>query len=505
MYKVYILLLCAILFAGCSKGPNENQVKKHIQQKLDQEFQSGLFKIEYLKRKGTYPYLNDTSFEEQRLIYFRTEISFLKDYKLSNWDGLNMGSLISILGSTPLGIKGVHNKGNKKGDKLLVYGTTAYGLKDKKWTRLDHHTGILSSKKQDSTSSGKYVNEMEEDNKRQMGAKPLYEQYLSEISNIARSLEKQKDKKFLQDQLASVLRHATFKLAKEKGWITIATGSKLAEYYAIGTALADLNPNKDKIIKAYPSSGSVENCNLVEKNSVLFAFSQNDIACMAYNGTGLFKNRPALTNLRALCSLYPETVQIIARKKSNIKSIKDLAGKKVNIGSKGSGIRINALQILETANFGIKNIAKVYELSVQKSVEAFTKGEIDVLFITSAYPVGLVQDLAISVPIRMVSLDKKHIKKLTKKYPFFIPVEISQKAYAGVQDNVSTVGVTAMLITHKDTPENDVKLLLNNIFKNTEKISQQSIQANYITLKNARKGLSIELHKAAKKFFKNFR
>jgi TRAP-type uncharacterized transport system substrate-binding protein len=50
---------------------------------------------------------------------------------------------------------------------------------------------------------------------------------------------------------------------------------------------------------------------------------------------------------QAMGALYNETIQIVVAKDSNIKSVADLKGKRVSVGSPGSGTEMNAQQILE--------------------------------------------------------------------------------------------------------------------------------------------------------------
>ena len=293
------------------------------------------------------------------------------------------------------------------------------------------------------------------------------------------------------------------KAAKSRGWLTIATGSSLGEYYPIGKALAQILTTKKsrKTVKAFATSGSSENCRLVQQQKVTLAFVQNDIAFMAANGTGLFKNRPLCANIRAICSLYPEAVQIIVKKQAAIHSLADLAGKRINIGPKGSGGRINALQILEAAGLPQKNFALVDEKPLSIATADFKSGKLDALFITSAYPAKLIQSLASEYPVRLVSIEQKGITALRRQYPFFIPIKISQKASPGLKAEVQTVGVTAMLITHKDIPDATITFFLENMFANLSQLAKQSLQANYISLKSAETGISIKPHRAAKAFF----
>ena len=51
-------------------------------------------------------------------------------------------------------------------------------------------------------------------------------------------------------------------------------------------------------------------------------FVQSDIAYWAYNGTGIYEGRPKVDGLRAIANLYPESIQLVVRKGSGIKSVR---------------------------------------------------------------------------------------------------------------------------------------------------------------------------------------
>lgn len=263
--KVILLLIVALYLAGCTTGPNSESIKKEIQAKLDKNFEKGLFKIEYLSRRGSYPYSDGKSKVNKRLIYYKASIKILKDCKLSNWNGANVGSLISILGSTPLGVVGVKSEGNKKDDLLLIYGSRAYALEKNSWSPI-----LFAAKgiKRQKTSKKPYVVEMEEDKNREEEGLPLYQQHLNMLKTMGKSFEKIKDKKnleMLQKDLDRIVQKASFRYAKLKGLLTVATGSKIGEYYAIGKALE--KTFKKKTLQACLTSGSVANCKLIQKRS----------------------------------------------------------------------------------------------------------------------------------------------------------------------------------------------------------------------------------------------
>ena len=509
MIRTYMVILgLLVLMAGCSRGPETARLHKDIQHKLDNQFQTGLFTIDSFSRKGSYPYYDAKTPGEKRLIYYKATIQILKSYRFSDWDGLNAGSLISILGATPLGISGINPEGNVKGDLLQIYGTAAYSRTAAGWQEVEFHPGKQTPQPQEKSSSQqRYMVEIEEDEARQKSELPLHQQYLNEIAEIARQFNNKGEAAnlaFLQNELESLLKQAGLKAAKSRGWLTMATGSSLGEYYRIGKALAKILTTTKKsphTVKAFVTSGSSENCRLLQQREVTMSFVQNDIAFMAANGTGLFKDRTRCADIRAICSLYPEAVQIIVKKQAAIDSLADLAGKRINIGPKGSGIRINALQILEVAGLSQKDFARIDERPLSIAIADFKNDKLDAIFLTSAYPAKLIQSLSGAYPLRLVAIETKVITALCRRYPFFIPIKISQKAYPGSQAEVQTVGVTAMLITHKDVPDATVTFFLEKMFANLSLLAKQSLQANYISLKSAETGISIQVHPAAKAFF----
>ena len=76
------------------------------------------------------------------------------------------------------------------------------------------------------------------------------------------------------------------------------------------------------------SNGSVANVAAIAAGSAQSGFVQSDIAYWAYNGTGIYSGRPKVDVLRAIANLYPESIQLVVRKGSGIKSVPDLRGRK---------------------------------------------------------------------------------------------------------------------------------------------------------------------------------
>lgn len=490
------LLLLALTFisvlVGCRAGPDGEGLQSDLQAKLDGHFGKGVLKVNDVARRGSYPYAEDGDDRERVLIYYNATLSFLKTHKMSNWDQANVSSLISVLGSTPLGVEGVDPSGNNAGDVLHIHGTAAYAKRGDNWEPAFHVAGAQKQPDQPPASE----------------ESPPYRKRMEAIATIGKQLQRrnrQEELRSLEEDLDRVLFAAERRLARSRGWITVATGTSPGEYFTLGRGLEKLLTGKalgsSKVkARSVSTGGSEENCRLIEAREVEFAFSQNDIAHMAHTGTGLFERDVPLKNLRALSSLYPEAVQIVTLKKSGIQALSDLQGKRINIGVKGSGMRINALQVLEAAGLSLSEFGEVLGSGREEAVQQLREGQIDALFLTGAYPANDVLQLASTHSVKLVPLEEEVTDTLKQRFPFFIPVRIPRNTYPDMEQEGLTVAVTAMLIAHRDTKNERVEFLLETIFSDVSALSQGSLSAYFISKGKADVGLSIPLHPAAKRF-----
>ncbi|MEM7045469.1 MAG: TAXI family TRAP transporter solute-binding subunit, partial [Pseudomonadota bacterium] len=155
-------------------------------------------------------------------------------------------------------------------------------------------------------------------------------------------------------------------VAEDLRFFRIGTGGVAGTYYPIGGLIAGIisNPPGSRpcekggscgvpglIATAQSSGGSVENVEAVAAGTLDSGFAQSDIAYWAYSGTGRFEGRAKVENLRAITSLYPESIHLVVRRGAGIESIQDLKGKRVSLDEEGSGTLVDARIILDA--FGI--------------------------------------------------------------------------------------------------------------------------------------------------------
>ena len=484
-----LAIVCALgLMTACHKGPDEDQLVNDLQSRLNARFHADLLKITEVIRWGHHPYTEEGDDHDRLLIYYRAELEFLKAYKLSDWDELNVGSLISVLGATPHGVEGVNPDGNQAGDRISVRGAAAYVLEGDAWAQSER----LPT--QDQTTAP-----VEDD-------QLPYRRRLDEITKVAADFsgrDRADNLRVLANELERVLATSQRRLGRSKGWVTIATGNVSGEYYAQGKGLEKVLTRAGHETRVYESGGSIENCRLVDAGEVQFAYSQNDIAQMAHQGKELFADQLPLGNLRALSALYPEAVQVVVLQSSGASTLHELSGKRVDIGVQGSGARANALEVLRGVGLTLQSFSTVQGKGLREAIADLESGAVDAFFMTSAYPAPAIHALATRKPVKLISLDAATVAQLVQSHPSLIPLHIPARTYPGLETPTTTVGVTATLITHANVPAKTVEAVLSHLFSNVESLSRGSLQAYFISPQTARKGISIPMHPAAEAFLKS--
>jgi len=294
---------------------------------------------------------------------------------------------------------------------------------------------------------------------------------------------------------------ASFGFAQQK-FITIATGGTAGTYFPLGGALAEIwNKNIPGVNANATSTGaSAANIAMLKDGQVDVIFVQNDAAYYALNDLEIYKGK-ANKDIRGLACLYNETVQLVALADSGIKTIADLRGKRVSVGAAGSGVELNARQVLEAAGLSYADI-KVQYLSFAESASNLKDGNIDAAFNTAGAPTAAIQDLGASKKIVIVPIDGAVAKALMSKYAFYAVEKLAANTYMGQTSDVLTVSVKSMLAVSAKLDDATVYAMLKTLFANGERMAASHKKGADIKLATALEGMSIPLHPGADKFYK---
>ena len=298
--------------------------------------------------------------------------------------------------------------------------------------------------------------------------------------------------------------------AAEKKFFAIVTGGTGGLYYPLGGLLAQALTERVPEIVATGQAGnaSIANCNLIKDHQVESAFIQNNAAFSAYTGKAEFEGKP-VKNLRGIASLYPESVQIVARADSGVKSLKDIRGKRLIPGDRGSASSLDTLNILSCYGMTFKDFASVDWLPFSGGAQRLQDKQSDVTVVVAGWPTAAVVELAMSTDIVLVPIEEDAIKTLTQKFPFYSKVIIPKGTYKGMKQDVATITVMAQWVVDEQVPEDLVYKLTKALWeKSKDGMSGADVLAKVhakgkdVQLKTALDGMAIPLHPGAAKYYK---
>lgn len=270
-------------------------------------------------------------------------------------------------------------------------------------------------------------------------------------------------------------------------------------YYPLsGEFKTIVEDNTPHVLQVRSTGASVENVGNLENEEADFALIQNDIGYFAFNGTGLeeFEGNP-VENLRGVATLYPETIHIITRPDAGIEELEDLEGATVNTGDLGSGTQVNALQILESVGLTQEDFEE-QNTGFSQAGDQLQDGDIDAAFIVGGWPVGAVEELATTAEIDILDIEQEDRDAILEGAEWFAEDTIPAGTYDGVDEDVDTVSVQAMIATHEGVEDEVVQDVTAAIFDNTDQISTK---ADFISVDTALDGMSFEMHPAAEAYF----
>lgn len=295
--------------------------------------------------------------------------------------------------------------------------------------------------------------------------------------------------------------------AQEQQFITIGTGGVTGVYYPAGGAICRLvnMDRKEHGIRCSVEStgGSVYNLNAIRQGELDLAVAQSDWQYHAYNGTSQFKDDGPNKKLRAVFSLHPEPFTVVASKASGVKKFEDLAGKRVSVGNPGSGQRATAEVLMDEMGWTMDKFSLAAELKASEQSQALCDGNIDAFFYTVGHPSGAIKEATTSCDSVIVEVDNDATKKLIKDNPYYRKAVIPGGMYRGTDEDVTTFGVGATLVSSTDVPEDVVYEVVKAVFENFD--SFKRLHPAFANLKKeemVHDGLSAPLHPGALKYYK---
>ena len=256
---------------------------------------------------------------------------------------------------------------------------------------------------------------------------------------------------------------------------------------------------------AQSTTASVFNNAAVQNGELEAGLAAADVTRSMYLGEGKFEGK-AHPNLRIVANLYPEDLHLVLPEGSSISDLGDLADKRVGIAQAGSGTQVAVLQMLEAWGVTRDNMEEA-ELNNSQSAERLADGQLDAYFYAAGWPVAAMVQLASTKGMALHSFTDEDLQKINGIIPAYIPSKIPAGVYDGVEGDISTPAVSALLVVSSELSEELVYGITQAMWnENTRKLLDNGhAKGKQITPETALDGveaLGVPLHDGAAKLYK---
>jgi TRAP transporter TAXI family solute receptor len=235
--------------------------------------------------------------------------------------------------------------------------------------------------------------------------------------------------------------------------VRIATGGKNGAYFSFAERYARLLAADGIALEVVSTAGSVENFALLKKGDVSLALVQGGSA-----------TQEDKESLQSLGSLFVEPIWIFTRARQPVKEFSALKGKRLAVGSEGSGTYLLATQLLSAAGIDESNTTLIRADSA-RSVAELSRGSVDAAFFVASASAPLIREIQARREFQLVDFDRA--AAYVRWFPFLTAVTLAE----GVLDlrgnlpprDITLVAVSANLAARRDLNTGLIPALLNTV------------------------------------------
>jgi uncharacterized protein len=247
------------------------------------------------------------------------------------------------------------------------------------------------------------------------------------------------------------------------------------------------------------SGGSVENTRRLATGEADITLTYSSHLWEAKNGKGILEGN-ASDNPRILYQLYNSSHYFVTLKDKNIKTMQDLAGKKVVIGSPGSGSSDNSRRAFGA--LGIKVVES--ELAFADAARALQDGNVDALGM-SGHPASGIVELSASKEIYVIPFSDSDLDKIVQLTPFFDKGQMPANVYKGQDKPVPCFFFSVYLAVSKSMPDDVVKRIMDITLSPEGKAYLVKVHPQFKGISNNAVGvkqIGVPYHPAAAEYWK---
>lgn len=264
--------------------------------------------------------------------------------------------------------------------------------------------------------------------------------------------------------------------------VALATATKGGGFQLFGQHLAGaINATAPRLrVREQATRGSRENLRLLEQGEVDLGLVEGNAARLALDGVGR-----AAADLRVLWVMYPNPGMFAVRGDSPYRTIADLKGRPIAFGTRASGLRILAGDVLD--GLGLHPERDFQQLILDKAADGprlVLSGQAEALWGAGIGWPGFVQLANGPAGARFIAPSPAQVQAILARHPHLRPMSVPADSYRGQGQQIDSVGLWSLVLTRSDLPEALAYRLAAALHGAERQLAEQLAQGRFATATN---------------------
>jgi TRAP transporter TAXI family solute receptor len=249
-------------------------------------------------------------------------------------------------------------------------------------------------------------------------------------------------------------------------------GQHLAE--VINSETADLEGD------AVATRGSRENLRLLEQGDIDIGLVEGNAARQALDGIG----RPP-ADLKVLAVMYPNAGMFVVRGDTDYRTIDELRGKPIAFGTRASGLRILANDVLSGLDMSPElDFQQVILDKAGDGPRMVLDGSVEALWGAGIGWPGFVRVADSPVGARFIAPSPEQLRRILARHPHLRAMTVPRGTYRGQTTAIQSVGLWSLILIRPDVPEAVAYRLAAAMHNGERALAERLAQGRYTTLQN---------------------
>jgi len=286
--------------------------------------------------------------------------------------------------------------------------------------------------------------------------------------------------------------------------VALGTSSIGSMFYVHAVGIADIiTKHADINISVESVGGSDANVRAIKNGVVSLAIANTFSSGNGFRGTRQFTGDGKIP-LRLIALGPPTLRQLVARKRSKIKTVLDCEGKRLVAKRRAlAEIELVADAMLEAYGVSKKKVTYITTATTREAIDALMSRSVDAAVLPGGIPAGTITRIFEQRDMVYISLPPdKMVTVLEKLGPSFREEVIPAGTYRHQSEDVHTPSLYASLVVGDGFPEEAVYQITKALFSHYEDLKLVHAAAKHWTVKNSLLNFHIPFHLGAIKYYK---